>query len=80
MANGRMRLVEGAPNLMQRLPGLPSPPDVAFLTGESPTVSLGSYTPSLNSRSFRWCCIDLSNPRGLPDKCATAPYMSPLAH
>jgi len=26
------------------------------------TVFLASYTPSLNSRSLRWCCIDLSNP------------------
>jgi NADPH:quinone reductase-like Zn-dependent oxidoreductase len=29
------------------------------------TVLLASYTPSLNSICFRWCCIDLSNPPDL---------------
>src|SRR5258708_3668101 len=59
-----MWLVKGAPNLMQRLSGLPSAPDVALLDRRKPkTFPWPHTTPPLESKTYiRWCCSDLLRP------------------
>src|ERR1700722_7399570 len=50
-ANGSMRLVKGAPNLMQRLSRLPAAPDVALLDRRKPKpFSWPHTTPPLKNR------------------------------
>jgi hypothetical protein len=61
-ANGAMWLVKGAPDLMQRLPGLPN--DARFVLLDSQkiqTIVLASYHTTFTEQPYiRWCCIDLS--------------------
>ena len=49
-ANAAMRLVKGAPNLMQRLPSLPATPNVTLLDRrKSKPLSWPHVTPPLQS-------------------------------
>src|SRR5215469_13820469 len=62
-----MWLAISTPDLMQRLTGFPTDPDVGSLARrKSHPFSLGHRHPSLKETFIRWCCIDLSNPPRLP--------------
>src|SRR5271155_3764469 len=60
--NGGMSAAEGAPDLMQRLARLPTPPDVGPLRRRylSPFPLCHKHHLMKTTR-FRWCCIDLLN-------------------
>src|SRR6266481_823257 len=66
--NGRMLLAEGAPDLMQRLPRLPTTPQVAFLRRRKPKpFPLGHKHHLLKQLYTRWCCIDRLSPQRQSD-------------
>src|SRR5262250_1796716 len=58
-----MRLVKGAPNLMQRLSRLPAAPNVTLLDRRKPKPHPWPHdnTTFIELIYIRWCCIDLSN-------------------
>jgi hypothetical protein len=58
-----MRLVKGAPNLMQRLSRLPPAPNVTLLDlRKSKSLSWPHANTTFTQQTYiRWCCIDLSN-------------------
>src|SRR5271154_6082929 len=66
--NGGMSAAEGAPDLMQRLARLPTPPDVGPLRRRylSPFPLCHKHHLMKTTR-FRWCCIDLLNSPGISD-------------
>jgi hypothetical protein len=59
-----MWLVKGAPNLMRRLYGLPSPPDVALLHRRQPKPFpwLHINTTFRKQTHIKWCCVGLLRP------------------
>src|ERR1700738_1173111 len=65
-----MRLIVITANLMQRLAGLPTTPDITLLDLRKPKPHPRSHTNTTfrELTYIRWCCIDLSNAPGLPDK------------
>src|SRR5258708_39202543 len=65
-----MRLIVITANLMQRLAGLPATPDITLLDLRKPKPHPRSHTNTTFRKLtyIRWCCIDLSNAPGLPDK------------
>jgi hypothetical protein len=58
-----MRLVKGAPNLMQRLSRLPPAPNVTLLYRRKPkSLSWPHANTTLPQQIYiGWCCIELSN-------------------
>src|SRR5580658_2391978 len=62
-ANTAVRLVQSAPNLMQRLSRLPAAPNVTLLDRRKPKPHLSSHANTTFTEQIyiRWCCIDLSN-------------------
>jgi hypothetical protein len=67
--NGGMFFAKSAPNLMQRLPGLPTTPYVEFLLHRKPKPSPLFHKHHLRKQLYtRWCCIDRLNRHDLPGK------------
>src|SRR6202167_2976133 len=62
-ANATVGLVKNAPNLMQRLSGLPAAPNVTLLNHRKPKPHPWSHANTTFTEQIyiRWCCIDLSN-------------------
>src|ERR1700724_1363386 len=65
-----MRLIVITANLMQRLAGLPTTPDITLLDLRKPKPHPRSHTNTTfrELTYIRWCCIDLSNAPRLPGK------------
>jgi eukaryotic-like serine/threonine-protein kinase len=67
--NGGMRPVKGAPNRMQRLSRFPAAPYVSPLRHRKLHVFPLRHRHHLERKIYiRWCCIDLLNAPGLPEK------------
>src|SRR5271155_865734 len=70
-----MTLAVGSPDLMQRLPRLPSTPNLTLIDRRKskPPLSSHSNTTFPKQIYIRWCCIDLSNAPPLPSKWVPVP-------
>src|SRR5208337_570289 len=61
-ANRVVTLAVDAPDFMQRLPGLPSTPNVTLINRRKPKPSWSHSNTTFPTQIYiRWCCIDLSN-------------------